>query len=157
MKKATVVKNIVIYIIIFLGFSIGILMLTHRRPEYISQKASLEAYSNIPVSKIESVYLWWMWGNRTAELDHNRDKTDIKKLMSVIKKDLWFSRWEINPYGDEPPAYDEVRIHMNDGKTRIMLCWLGNEGGKNPSLNIRSRTGEFKRVVQDIIKRKGKP
>lgn len=155
MGKKNIIINIIICVIIFIGFGIGILMLTHHRTEYISQSRSLEAFSNVPLSRIKSVRLWWMWGEKTAELNANMDKADIEKLMSSIKEDLWVSRLEVNPYGDTPPAYDEIRINLKDGSTKVMLCWFGKEGGKNPSLNMRSRTGEFKRIVQSIMERKG--
>lgn len=131
---------------------------TRHRTEAGFQRNALARVTNLPVGQVESISLRSRWATpeREVVLDKQKDKTDIARLMKAIKDDLRVVRKEVNPNGAEPPpAYDVVLIRTTEGKTLSLNCWIGKEGGDNPSLTIRSRDGEFKRLTQDLLRRKG--
>lgn len=135
---------------------------TRHRTEAGFQRNALTAIQQVSDSQIFSVFIRWRWAkpDKTVTLacDSTKDAADIKRLMKAIREDLTVSSCEINPNGKKPqPAYDMIRIVLMGGKILTLNCWIGKEGGENPSLTIRSRRGEFKRTIQEITKQQFKP
>lgn len=154
-------NGIVILATILIIIGATLLLTNRHHTEAGFQGNTLAAVQNTPDDQIKSVYLRWRWGKpeKEATLTSPKDFRDIAKLMEVIREDLWVDNKEIYPNGNEPPpAYDVMRIQKKSGKELPLYCWFGNMGDPdNPSLTMRSRKGDFKRVVREILKTKGKP
>lgn len=124
------------------------------------QKKYLEMIQGYKTDNIKTVTIvsFWENPNKIATLVNPRDKADIVKLMKVIKHDLWVDNKEVYPEGGHSSRMrDRIVFLLRNGERQDLDCWIGHYGGENSSLTLRSRTGEFRRTVQDIVKRKGKP
>lgn len=144
---------------------VGIYLATRHRTEAIFERNRLVAIQDMNDVDVQSIYLKWRWAESKSgysgidtTLTNPKDQDDIVALMRSIRNDLWVEHSELNPNGTEPPpVYDDVQVKTNKGEVLYLPCWFGKEGGDNPSLSLRSRNGDFKRIVQDIMKRKGRP
>jgi len=149
---------VVIVLLLVAGF--GCFFALQHRTEAGFQRNALARIQGLSDNQIKSAYLQWRWSNpeKAATLSGTKDKADVIHLMAAIRNDLWVDNRELNPNGSQPPpAYDLIMLKLDTGEVFKLYCWLGHEGKRNPSLTMRSRKGDFNRVAQDILKRKGKP
>lgn len=153
-------KKVIITLILVILSALTVMYVSNRhQTEARFQRNTLSVVQNTPDDQIGSIYLRWRWGNpeRDVTLTTPKDIILIVKLMETVRNDLWVDNREINPSGSEPPPmYDDFIIKTLSGKEPRLYCWFGKEGGTNPSLTMRSKKGDFKKIVQEIIVEKGK-